>query len=413
MTTDASPRTHPISSPPRRRRRAFGTAITAGITAGIAAALVATGCSASPDGWGEESLSGPPSTAIPRPKESASGPVRPTTTSPTATTAVPPTTATTLAPVPAGSGGGVATTFKQSSTRANIGGCDLYPTDHFLNATNVDTLPVVAQSDTWIAGLGDGSAPLNFPSGKIWDGARGGMPINVVDSRVTGFSNVVFNPWGNSKTYKGPYPLPSKPKIQGHPSAQWDRHVLVVDVAECMGYELMQYDPTVRALTGSHNAHSGIRYSLSTTDRPTFTTNAPNTPMLGQYVMYDEVQAGRIDHPIGFCSNVVGTGHVWPAQASDGPIDSPDAMPMGSWLRLRADADLSELGPQAMVVADALREHGAVLTDSCPHTFNLLGENSALWADSDLETISTLSPADFEVVDSSLMQVDSTSYRIR
>ena len=318
----------------------------------------------------------------------------------------------TVAPTPGG-GAGVASSFQQSSTQANIGGCDLYPKDHFLNATNVNTLPVVAQSDTWIAGLGDSSTPLKFVSGKTWDGARGGMPINVVDSRVVGFSDVVFNPWGSTKTYRGQYPMPSKPKVQGHPSAQWDRHVLIVDVAGCMGYELMQYDPTIKALTGNHNAHSGVRYSLATSDRPSFTTNAPNTPMIGQYVMYDEVQVGRIDHPIGFCSNVVGTSHVWPAQASDGPIDSPDALPMGSWLRLRADADLSELGPQARVVADALREHGAVLTDSCPHPFYLMGENSALWADSDLKTIRTLSPADFEVVDSSLMQVDPTSYRIR
>ncbi len=381
----------------------------------VAAALTAAGCSAAPDGWEADSLKRSPGPSVPRPRETLSGPATsttttPTTAAPTATTA--PAAAAPTTPV-ASPSTGVAATFQQASTQADIGGCDLYPKNHFLNATDVDTLPVVAQSNAWIAGLGGSSANLKFVSGKIWQGARGGMPINVVDSSVIGFSNVIFNPWGSSKTYKGPYPIPSNVRVQGHPSAQWDRHVLIVDVAECMGYELIQYDPTIEALTGNHTALNGIRYSLATTEMPVFTTNAPRTPMIGQYVMYNEVQSGSIDHPIGFCSNSIGGSYVWPARASDGPVESAGAIPMGAWLRLRADADLSALGPQAMVVAEALREHGAILTDSCPHAFNLLGENSAMWADSDLETIETLSPSDFEAVDSSLMQVDATSYRIR
>lgn len=333
---------------------------------------------------------------------------RVSTTTVPAPVVTPPSTTAPPADVP-----GTVATFRPAATTSSIGGCDLYPRDHFLNATNVDTLPILAKSDAYVAGLGGGAAQLGFTNGTTWQGARSGMPINVVDSRVIGYSDVVFNPWGNPKTYKGPYPIPSNPMVQGHPSVQWDRHVLIVDVADCSGYELIEYDPSIRALTGSHAALNGTRYSLSTTERPALTTNAPRTPMIGQYVMFDEVQAGSIDHPIGFCSNAIGKGYVWPARASDGPVDSTDAPPMGSWLRLRADADLSELGPQAKVVADALREHGAILTDSCPHDFYLLGENTSMWTSTDIETLSTLSPTDFEAVDSSQMMIDPSSFAIR
>ncbi|MEZ5350465.1 MAG: hypothetical protein R2714_14885 [Microthrixaceae bacterium] len=37
---------------------------------------------------------------------------------------------------------------------------------------------------------------------------------------------------------------------------------------------------------------------------------------------------------------------------------------MGTWFRLRSDADLSGLGPQARVIAEALQEYGAVLMDT-------------------------------------------------
>ena len=364
------------------------------ITIGLSAlAVLAAGCAATPDNLSDSAGD-----------TTATAPLRDGT----------PTTAATPTTRPARPPAGVpASTFRSATAPQSLGGCSLHPADHFLNATNVDTLPVHPESATWLAGIGGDSAILKFPSSRIWESARSGMPINVVDSRIIGFTNVAMNPWGSSRSYRGPYPIPANPKVQGAPSAQWDKHLLIIDVADCSAYELIQYDPVIVALTGVHSALNGSHYPLDTTDFPYITTNAPQTPMIGQYVMRSEVLAGDVDHAIGFCSNRISTKFQWPARRSDGLVTSSDAMPMGTWIRLRSDADTSGFGPGASTVARALREHGAVLTDTCAHPFHLMAENSSGWNDSDLQALRTLNANDFEVVDSASMRADTTSLRIR
>lgn len=353
------------------------------VVVGVAALVGA--CAAAPegDGTGADGVRAPATPSDPAPPTSAS-------------------------PAPVGAG-----TFRMAATRASTAGCAMFPPDHFLNTTGIERLPVHPRSAEWIRSLGGAGATVKFPTTSIWQSARGGMPINVVDSRVTGFSDVVMNPWGSSRSYRGPYPIPDDVRVQGHPSAQWDRHVLIVDVADCTAYELIQYDPLVHRLTGVHTALSGTRYPLGSSEWPTMTTNAPKTPMLGQYVLVDEVERGSVDHVIGFCSDEISTAHQWPARKSDGVVTDPGAIPMGAWLRLRADADLSGFGPGARTVARALRTHGTVLTDTCAHDFLLQAENSDRWNDEDLQALRSLDATDFEVVDTASLQVDGTSFRIR
>jgi hypothetical protein len=305
-----------------------------------------------------------------------------------------------------------ATTYRPASVTAQMAGCQMFPRDHVLNAVNVDQLPVHPRSAEWLARMGGAATPLRFPTSRIWESARGGMPFNIVDSRQTGFSRVFINAvYGNS--YMGPFPLPSRPKVQGHPSAQWDRKVIVLDTAECLGYEIIQYDPLIADLTGRHNGIGGARYALDTSARPTTWTTASRLPVLGQHVLVEEARAGRVDHVIGFCSDRISPAHQWPAAASDG-VD-PAAMPMGTWIRLRSDVDTSSFGPGSRAVAEALRERGAVLTDTCAHRFHLFGENSADWDDADLQMLRRLSANDFEVIDPTPMRMndDRNSLAIR
>lgn len=304
------------------------------------------------------------------------------------------------------------TTFRPAAVTAQMANCQMFPRDHYLNATNVDRLPVHPRSAEWLAHMGGTSTELRFPTSRIWASARSGMPFNVVDSRQTGFSTVAFNLfYGNSFT--GRYPLPARPKVQGHPSAQWDRKVIVLDTAQCVGYEIIQYDPVVAELTGRHNGIGGARYTLDTTARPTTWTTASRLPVLGQYVLVEEARAGKVDHVLGFCSDRISPQHQWPARASDG-LD-PSAMPMGTWLRLRSDVDTSSFGPGARAVAEALRTRGTVLIDTCGHRFFLHGENSGEWDDADLQQLRTLNAADFEVVDPTPMRAngDMDSLAIR
>lgn len=396
----------------KARIRLRGRALQKSLVGLGVTAVLAAGCAASPepvdDGSPgvdqERALRG---IVIPRfPRRTTT-----TTTPPTTTTVAPPTTTTPRTPnaVPA-----PATTFRPAAVTATMGGCTLFPRDHYMNAVNVDTLPVLSESSRWLADLGAGQpAPLRFPTSRIWNGARGGTPLNLVDSRERGFTRVLLNMSYAPRSFPGPYPIPANPKVQGFPSAQWDKHLLVVDVADCRAYELIQYDPFLVALTGIHSALSGASYALDSTAMPPTTTNSPNTPMIGQYIRHEEVVNGEIPHVMAFCSNRISPTWVWPARRSDGVVPGADAMPMGAWIRLKSTVDPSVFPPGARAVVEALRERGAVLTDTCSHSFSLLAENSGDWNDTVMQQLSRLTTSDFEVVDSSQMKVSDTTFQIR
>jgi hypothetical protein len=90
----------------------------------------------------------------------------------------------------------------------------------------------------------------------------------------------------------------------------------------------------------------------------------------------------------------------------------PDAPPMGAWLRLRAEADLSALGPQARVIAEGLQRYGMILSDTGPN-FGIRGTPDARWSREDLRTLRTLTSTDFEVVDVSDVMVQPDSMEAR
>ncbi len=307
--------------------------------------------------------------------------------------------------------GGV-TSFKAASTRSNIGGCDLFPADHYLNATNIDQLPVHPNSDQWLSGHRSRGTTITTPSSTVWQGSSTGIPINVVDSRTTSFKNVAYTLSVSPHEYRGRMPIPSSPRLEGHPGAAWDRHLLILDVADCTAYELIQYDP-ILGRAGVHTANSGAKYSLSSTARLKFTTNSPNTPMIGQAFRIDEVNAGAVHHVTAFCSDTIATSHVWPASSSDGRQTVATEMPMGSWARLKSTVDLNRFSGQARTMAQALRTHGAVLTDSCSQKMHLTGENSSGWNSTAMNQLKTLTADDFEIVDTTSLKVSDSSFAIR
>ena len=353
--------------------------------------------------------------------------VKPTTTTikPTTTTTIKPATTTTTTIKPATTTIKPATTwpvsltalFHDSQTTATLGGCRVFPADHYMNATNVNSLPVRAESAAWLNSIGGASTNLVAPSSNIWQGSRPGTPMNIVDSRSTGFKPVTFGHDWSAKSYLGPYPLPASPALQGAPnlSGAWDKRLMVVDSAECMAYELIQYSQVWNGTSFNRNALAGVRYPLNSNDMPLGTTNAPNTPMIGQYVLNSEVKSGTIPHVMAFCSQNtrISTSSLWPARKSDGFNTAADAMPMGTWIRLGSNIDPSSFTGGTRVIVEALQTRGAILTDSCAHQFSLLAENSADWNNADMAQLTRLTPADFQVVDSAIMKVSDSSYAVR
>jgi hypothetical protein len=340
-----------------------------------------------------------------------------TTTAATATTTAPaavvaPTSTTSTSTTSTSTTVPSSTTFQPAAVTAQIGGCQLYPRNHFLNATNVDRLPVSSSSAAWTGSLGGSSTKLvaGFTS-AVWSGSRPGMPMNVVDSRKIGMTSVLLD-HTYTDSYNGGYPVPASPVVEGAPNPEWDKHVIMVDQADCTSYELIQYDSLWRSLFGSVKALAGAKVPLGSTT-PVQTTNAAQTPMVGQNVLVSEVNAGRVDHAVGFCTTELHPGHVWPARASDGRSTNPSAIKTGAWLRLKAGTATSSFTGQARPIVEALRTHGAVLTDTCGQKFALMGENSTAWNDSELAQLGRLTADDFEVVDTTPMKVSDSSWAIR
>jgi hypothetical protein len=136
--------------------------------------------------------------------------------------------------------------------------------------------------------------------------------------------------------------------------------------------------------------------------------------LLHGLVRFDEVASGDIDHVLHLTLPRIRSGAAWwPAFHSDGREARPDAVPMGAWFRLRSDVSVSGLGPQARIVAQALRDHGAILADTGAEAATIMGEPDLRWDDRDLAGLGRLTLSDFEIVDPADMIVDPATHQIR
>ena len=86
---------------------------------------------------------------------------------------------------------------------------------------------------------------------------------------------------------------------------------------------------------------------------------------------------------------------------------------MGAWARLKSSVDPNRFTGQARAMVDALRTHGAVLTDTCSQGMHLTGENSSGWNATDLAQLKQLTANDFEIVDTTSLKVSDDSFAIR
>lgn len=103
--------------------------------------------------------------------------------------------------------------------------CPVLPDDNIWN-TRVDDLPLHPRSAAYVAAIGSSNLHPDFGSGR-WEGAPIGIPYVEVDADQPDVT-VVFTAYGDESD-PGPYPVPSDAPIEGGPSSDGDRHVLVLD----------------------------------------------------------------------------------------------------------------------------------------------------------------------------------------
>jgi hypothetical protein len=255
---------------------------------------------------------------------------------------------------------------------------------------------VARDSTRLIASIGL-DQPVHPDFGTVWDGAPNGIPFVVVGKR-TRRVRVRFQ-YGSESDH-GRYPLPRGVPIEGGRRSTGDRHVIVVDRATCLDYELFAAYPHHGGTSWS--AGSGAIFNLRSDHlRPAGWTSADaaGLPILAGLARYDEVAGGSIDHALRFTAPCTSAHYVYPARHFASTC-SGFYPPMGLRVRLKASVDISSLPYQARVVAEALKLYGMILADNGSPWY-ISGAPNSHWSNGALHQLDQLTGRDFEVVDTS------------
>jgi hypothetical protein len=285
-----------------------------------------------------------------------------------------------------------------------IAGCPIFPGDHIWN-TRVDTLPVAARSDDYVDAIGRevGLHP-DFGSG-LWEGSPIGIPFNVVEG---GVPPVSFDFEYAEESDPGPYPIPDGARIE----AGSDRHLLVVDSASCVLYELYAAEQD----RGTWLAGSGAIWDLRGYGlRPESWTSADaaGLPILPGLVRYEEVAAGEIRHAIRFTAESVRGEFIWPARHEASDDDDPARPPFGQRFRLKATFDSSPYPPEVQVILQAMKTYGLILADNGSNWY-ITGAPDERW-DNDMlvPLLREVTGEDFEAVDAGGLMIAPDSGQAR
>lgn len=285
----------------------------------------------------------------------------------------------------------------------DLGACSVAPADSIWR-TPVNGLPLLSRSAAYVASIGTSShVHADFGSGT-WEGAPFGIPVTKVPAG-TPAARVSFDYADESD--RGPYEIPSDALIEGGSGADGDRHVIAVDTATCRSYELWNAHPLGG---GAWHAGSGAVFPLTSNAlRPDGWTSADaaGLPILPGLARYDEAARGVIDHALRITVPRSQSAHLWPARHDAGSSDS-SLPPMGLRLRLKAGVNVSGLPAQARAVARALQTYGAIVADN-GSAWYVSGTQDDRWSNDQLQSLGTLTGADFEAVDTSSLRVSAGS----
>lgn len=287
-------------------------------------------------------------------------------------------------------------------------GCTLFPASNVWN-TPIDTLPVDAHSDAYVASIGpDAGLHPDFGSG-LYEGQPVGIPfVRVPASQPP--ATITFTE-AAAESDPGPYPIPPDAPIEGGSCADGDRHVIVVQEETCILYELYDAYPQPG---GGWQAFAGATFYLaSNTLQPAGWTSADaaGLPILPGLVRYEEIAAGVIAHALRFTAERTRQAFVWPARHQAGATTDPDAPPMGQRFRLKAAVELGDFSPTNQIILQALKTYGMLLADNGGAWF-LTGTPDDRWDNDDVHELQErIVGRDFEAVDCSSLVGDPDSGR--
>jgi hypothetical protein len=284
-----------------------------------------------------------------------------------------------------------------------IGNCPTFPADHIWN-TPVDQLPVSPNSSTYVNTIGP-TSPLHpdFGSGT-YNGGPIGIPFVTVPGTQTKYP-ATFTYQSESDT--GPYAIPLNAPIEGGSNSTGDRHVISVDIDNCILYEIYDAFPQASSWQGGSGAIFNL---LGYTLRPATWTSADaaGLAIFAGLVRYDEIVAGEIRHAIRVTVPQTQQAYVWPARHYASSLTGAQYPPMGVRFRLRANFDIASYSATNQIILRALKKYGMMIADNGSAWF-ISGAPDSRWNNTDLHNLSNVKGADFEVVDVTSLMIDPNS----
>lgn len=270
----------------------------------------------------------------------------------------------------------------------------------------VTSVAVHPDSDRWISALQDLEVVTSF-GGDAQPGINFGIPFNIVTAE-TPLKDVDIHLYPDL-SYLGQYPITDPAYIESFPGYGIDNHYLAYDPETNQVWELWMAD----VWFGRWRAGSGALWDLNSLELSDSSTIASRLPLLPGTMRYESIERGEIDHVIlGLSPTTLPGEYVWPSRSTDGTSTDPNAPPMGAWMRLKADVDLSELGPQATIVARALQQYGMIISDTGGKHLALRGTPDSRWDRLDMNTLGRFTAEDFEFIDSESIMVDANSMEV-
>jgi hypothetical protein len=291
--------------------------------------------------------------------------------------------------------------FSQTTVAAD---CKIFPQSNIWN-TKISNAPVHKQSLTWLSAIGKGVKVHPDFGAKGFNKYAAGIPVNYTNKSTKRYP-VIFGYEKESDLVE--YPIPEYVEIEGGINSKSDRHIIAFDTDECVLYELFN---VYRRDSGLWTAGSGAVFDLTNNNlRPDKWTSADaaGLPIYPGLVRYKEVENGVINHALRFTVPTTNREYIWPARHFASRHNNPNLPPMGMRLRLKQHIDISGFSSQAKIIATALKTYGMILADNGGALF-ISGEPNESWNNWGLKDLKRLVSNNFEVVDTSSLQVHQNS----
>jgi hypothetical protein len=287
----------------------------------------------------------------------------------------------------------------------DLGNCSVFPTPPSSTPVNAPSLPTEA---AWNQDVSKAPVARNSAATIAYVNSHGGDHLHpdFGSPRTYGFPYSVvgqgqpklpvhYTAYGDESD-PGPFPVPKGAPVEGGNGSDGDRHVLVVDRADCTLYELYR-----AFFKGGHwNADSGTKWDLrSAARRPDSWTSADaaGLPIFPGLVRYDEVAAGHLDHAIRVTFDSTRNAWVHPGSHCAGDTSNPNAPAMGTRLRLKAGYGLGGFSGGAKVIAEALKHYGMIVADNGSNWY-FSGSSDRRWRDENLNQLKRIPGSAFQIV---------------